>query len=64
MVLRICLTGCALDEFTSMPAHFREEVDDFPDPTLRGMLSEHDQRMRPFQAQAGVRQASGKSSKT
>ena len=56
MVLRTCLTGCALDEFTSMPAHFREEVDDFPDPTLRGMLSELDQRMMPIQAQAGVRE--------
>ena len=31
MVLPTCLTGWALDEFTSMQAHFREEVDGFED---------------------------------
>ena len=49
MVLPTCLTGWALDEFTSMPAHFREEVDGFPDSTLGGMLNELDQRIMPFQ---------------
>ena len=55
IVLRTCLTGWALDEFTSMPAHFREEVDGFPDPTLGGMLNGLDQQMMPFQTQAGAR---------
>ena len=55
MVLPTCLTGWALSEFTSIPAHFREEVDGFPDPTLGGMLNEFNQRMIPFQTQAGAR---------
>ena len=55
MVLPTCLTGWALDEFTSMPAHFREEVDGFDDPTLGRMLGELDHRMMPFQTQAGAR---------
>ena len=54
MVLPTCLTGWALDEFTSMPAHFREDVAGFPYPTLGGMLNELDQRMMPFQTQAGA----------
>ena len=49
MVLPTCLTGWALDEFLSMPAHFREEVDGFEEPTLGRMLAELDQRMMPFQ---------------
>ena len=55
MVLPTCLTRCALDEFTSMPAHFREEEDGFPAPTLARMLAELDQRMMPFQTQAAAR---------
>ena len=38
-----------------MPAHFREEVDGFDDPTLGRMLGELDHRMMPFQTQAGAR---------
>ena len=55
MVLPTCLTGWALDEFTSMPAHFREEVDGFEEPTLGRMLAELDQRMMPFQTQSAAR---------
>ena len=55
MVLPTCLTGWALDEFTSMPAHFREEVEGFDEPTLGRMLGELDHRMMPFQTQAGAR---------
>ena len=42
VVLPTCLTGWALDEFTSMPAHFREEVDGFERKTLGRMLAELD----------------------
>ena len=52
MVLPTCLTGWALDEFTSMPAHFRKEVDGLEEPTLGRMLAELDQRMTPFQTQS------------
>ena len=38
-----------------MPAHFREEVDGFDDPTLGRMLGELDHRMMPFNTQAGAR---------
>ena len=55
LVLPTCLTGWALDEFTSMPAHFREEVDGFEEPTLGRMLAELDQRMMPFQTQSAAR---------
>ena len=55
MVLPTCLTGWALDEFTSMPVHFREEVDGFDDPTLGRMLGELDHRMMPFQTQLAAR---------
>ena len=55
MVLPTCLTGWALDEFPSMPAHFREEVDGFEEPTLGRKLAELDQRMRPFQTQSAAR---------
>ena len=55
MVLPTCLTGWALDEFTSMPAHFREEVDGFDEPTLGRMLAELDQRMMPFQTRSAAR---------
>ena len=55
MVLPTCLTGWALDEFTSMPAHFREEVDEFEEPTLGRMLAELDQRMMPFQTRSAAR---------
>ena len=34
MVLPTCLTGWALEEFTSMPAHFQEEMEGFEPPTL------------------------------
>ena len=49
------LTGWALDEFTSMPNHFREEVDGFPEPTLARMLAGADQRLMPFQSRAAAR---------
>ena len=55
MVLPTCLTGWALDEFTSMPAHFRQEVDGFDEPTLGRMLAELDQRMMPFQTRSTAR---------
>ena len=55
MVLPTCLTGWALDEFTSMPNHFREVVDGFPELTLERMLAELDQRLMPFQSQAAAR---------
>ena len=55
LVFPTCLTGWALDEFTSMPAHFREEEDGFPAPTLARMLAELDQRIMPFQTQAAAR---------
>ena len=44
----------ALDEFTSMPAHFREEVEGYDEPTLARMLAELDHRMMPFQTHAGA----------
>ena len=55
MILPTCLTGWALDEFTSMPAHFREEMEGFEPPTLARMLAELDHRMMPFQTHAGAR---------
>ena len=55
MVLPTCLTGWELDEFTSMPAHFSEELEGFEPPTLAAMLAELDHRMMPFQTQAGAR---------
>ena len=33
-----CLMDWVLDVFTSMPAHFREQVNGFTNPTLRGIL--------------------------
>ena len=55
MVLPTCLTGWALDKFTSMPAHFREKVDGFEEPTLDRMLAELEQRLMPFQTQSAAR---------
>ena len=55
MVLPTCLTGWALDEFTSMPAHFRDEVDGFGEPTLGRMLAELDQRMMPIQTRSAAK---------
>ena len=55
MVLPTCLTGWALDEFTSMTAHYPEELEGFEPPTLAAMLAELDRRMMPFQTQAGAR---------
>ena len=55
MVLPTCLTGWALDKFTSRPAHFREEVVGLEEPTLGRMLAELDQRMMPFQTQTAAR---------
>ena len=54
-VLPTCLTGWALNAFTSMPAHFREEYDGFEEPTLGRMLAELEQRMMPFQTKSAVR---------
>ena len=55
MMLPTCLTVWALDEFTSMPAHFREEVDGFEELTPGRMFAELDQRMMPFQTRSGAR---------
>ena len=55
MVLPTCLIVWALDEFRSLPAHFRQEVDGFEEPTLCRMLAELDQRMMPFQTQSAAR---------
>ena len=55
MGLPTCLTGWALDEFTSMPAHFREGVDGLEEPTLGRMLAELDQRMMQFQTRSAAR---------
>ena len=55
IVLPTTLTGCTLDKFTSTPAHFREEVDDFLKPTLGRMLDELDRRLMPFQSRAAAR---------
>ena len=55
MVLPTCLTGWALYEFTSMPAHFRKEMEGFEPPTLAAMLAGLDHRMMPFQTQTGAR---------
>ena len=54
-VLPTCLTGWALDEFTSMPARFRDEMEGFEPPTLARILAELDHRMMPFQTHAGAR---------
>ena len=43
-----CLTGWALDEFTAMPALYREQVDGQPAPTLHRMFTYLDPRMMPF----------------
>ena len=55
MMLPTCLTGWVLDEFTKIPAHFREENDGFEEPTLGRMLAELDQRMMPFQTHSAAR---------
>ena len=55
MVLPTCLTGWALDEFTSMSVHFREKFDEFEEPTLGRILAELDQSMMPFQTQSAAR---------
>ena len=55
MVLPTCLTSRALDEFTSMPAHFREKIEVYAEPTLARMLAELDQRLMPFQSCAAAR---------
>ena len=38
-----------------MPAHFREEVDGFPEPTLGRMLDKLYRRLMPFQSLAAAR---------
>ena len=38
-----------------MPAHFREEVDGFPEPTLGRMLDELYRQLMPFQSRAAAR---------
>ena len=38
-----------------MPAHFREEIDGFAEPTLSRMLAELDQMMMPLQTQSAAR---------
>ena len=55
MVLPTCFTSWALDEFTSMPAHFREEIEGYDEPTLARMLAELDQRLMPFQSRTAAR---------
>ena len=55
MVLPTCLSSWALDEFTSMPAHFRDEIEGYDEPALARMLAELDDRMMPFQTHAGAR---------
>ena len=55
MVLPTSLTGRALDEFMSMPAHLREEVVGFLEPTLARMLAELDERLMPFPSRAAAR---------
>ena len=55
MVLPTCLRSWALDDFTSMPAHFREEIEGYDEPTLAKMLAELDHRMMLFQTHAGAR---------
>ena len=44
-----------MDEFTSWPAHFREEIEGYDEPTLARMLAELDHKMMPFQTHAGPR---------
>ena len=55
IVLPTCLIGWALYDFTSKPAHFREEVDGFEEPTLGRMFAELDQRMMPFWTRSAAR---------
>ena len=55
MVLSTCLKIWAVDEFTSMPAHFREEIESYDKPTLARLLAELDHWMMPFQTHAGAR---------
>ena len=59
MVLPTCLTSWALDEFTNMPAHFREEIEGYDEPTLARMLPELDHKMMPFETHAGPRAVLG-----
>ena len=53
MVLPTCLN--IWDDFTSMPAHFREEIEGYDELTLARMLAELDHRMMPFQTHASAR---------
>ena len=55
MVLLTCFTSWALDEFTSMPAHFQEKIEGYDEQTLARILAELDHRMMPFQTHAGTR---------
>ena len=48
VVIPTCLTGWALDEFTAMPRHLIEQVDDQPEPTLEAMLEYLNLRLSPF----------------
>ena len=50
-----CLTGWALDEYTSMPNHFREQDDGHPAPTLERMFEFLDPRVMPFRNQRTAR---------
>ena len=58
MVLPTCLKIWAVDEIRSMPAHFREEIEEiegYDKPKLARMLAELDHRTMPFQTHAGAR---------
>ena len=50
-----CLTGWALDEYTAMPNHLREQEDGHPAPTLERMFEYLDPRMMPFRNQRTAR---------
>ena len=50
-----CLTGWALDEYTAMPNHFREQEDGHPALTLERIFEYLDPRMMPFRNQRTAR---------
>ena len=50
-----CLTGWALDEYTAMPNHFREQEDGHRAPTLERMFEYLDPRIMPFRNQRTAR---------
>ena len=55
MVRPTFLTSWVLDKFTSLPAHLREKIEGYDEPTLARMLAELDQRLMPFQSRATAR---------